>query len=221
MKALLDTNIIIHRETPRIINQDIGILFKWLDKGKYTKCIHPITVEEICKNKNQQTVDTLKVKLESYYLLKTVAPLADEVVNISNKIDNGNNDENDTGLLNEVYSDRVDILVTEDKKIHKKAELLKIADQVFTIDSFLEKVVSENPELVNYNVLSVTKKLFGEIDIKDSFFDYFINKENGYAIKVKKTKMYKEALCIKKDFNISPPQSFMYLKDCIMYDITK
>ena len=36
-----------------------------------------------------------------------------------------------------------------------------------------------------------------------------------------KTKMYKEALCIKKDFNISPPQSFMYLKDCIMYDITK
>ena len=43
-------------------------------------------------------------------------------------IDNGNNDENDTGLLNEVYSDRVDILVTEDKKIHKKAELLKIAD---------------------------------------------------------------------------------------------
>ena len=128
MKALLDTNIIIHRETPRIINQDIGILFKWLDKGKYTKCIHPITVEEICKNKNQQTVDTLKVKLESYYLLKTVAPLADEVVNISNKIDKGNNDENDTGLLNEVYSDRVDILVTEDKKIHKKAELLKIAD---------------------------------------------------------------------------------------------
>lgn len=92
MKALLDTNNIIHRETPRIINQDIGILFKWLDKGEYTKCIHPINVEEICKNKNQQTVDTLKVKLESYYLLKTVAPLADEVVNISNKIDNGNND---------------------------------------------------------------------------------------------------------------------------------
>jgi len=180
MKALLDTNIIIHRETPRIVNQDIGILFKWLDKGKYTKCIHPITVEEICKNKNQQTVDTLKVKLESYYLLKTVAPLSSVVVDVSNKIDNGKNDVNDTGLLNEVYNERVDILVTEDKKIHKKADLLGISDKVFTIDSFLEKVVSENPELVNYKVLSVTKKFFGEIDIKDSFFDSFREDYPGF-----------------------------------------
>ncbi|WP_075603129.1 PIN domain-containing protein [Saccharicrinis aurantiacus] len=180
MKALLDTNIIIHRETPRVINQDIGILFKWLDKGRYTKCIHPITIEEICKNKNKQTVDSLKVKLESYYLLKTIAPLADEVINVSNKIDNGSNDKNDTSLLNEVYNDRVDILVTEDKKIHKKAAFLDIADKVFTIDSFLEKVVSENPELVNYKVLSVTKNLFGEIDINDLFFDSFREDYPGF-----------------------------------------
>ena len=45
------------------------------------------------------------------------------------------------------------------------------------------------------------------------FFDYFVNKDKGYAIKVKKTKMYKEALCIKEDFNSSPPQSFLYLKE--------
>ena len=36
MKALLDTNIIIHREAGKVTNQDIGILFKWLDKVKYT-----------------------------------------------------------------------------------------------------------------------------------------------------------------------------------------
>jgi len=173
MKALLDTNIIIHRETYKIVNQDIGILFKWLDKGKYTKCIHPITVEELLKNSNKQTVDTLKVKLESYYLLQTVAPLSEDVKIISGKIDNNLNDRNDSRLINEVYSDRVDILITEDKKIHKKAELLNISDRVFNIDSFLEKVVSENPDLVNYKVLSVTKKHFGEINLKDSFFDSF------------------------------------------------
>jgi hypothetical protein len=173
MKALLDTNIIIHRETYKIINQDIGILFKWLDKGKYTKCIHPITVDEILKNSNKQTVDTLKIKLESYYLLKTVAPLADAVRIISEKIDNNPNDINDSRLINEVFSERVDILITEDKKIHKKAELLNISDKVFNIDSFLEKVVSENPDLVNYKVLSVTKKHFGEINLRDSFFDSF------------------------------------------------
>jgi len=49
---------------------------------------------------------------------------------------------------------------------------------------------------------------------KRFFFDYFSNKENGYAIKVKQARMYKEALSIKDDFNASPPQSFMYLEDC-------
>ena len=173
MKALLDTNIIIHRETNKIFNRDIGILFKWLDKGKYTKCIHPVTIAEITKNSNKDTVDTLSVKLESYVSLKAVAPLSPLVKTISDKNDINANDINDTQLLNEVFCDRVDILITEDKKIHKKAELLNISDRVFNIDSFLEKVVSENPELVNYTVLSVTKKLFGEINLADTFFDSF------------------------------------------------
>ena len=46
-------------------------------------------------------------------------------------------------------------------------------DRVFTIDSFLEKVVSEHPELVNYRVLSVIKKHFGDINLNDPFFDSF------------------------------------------------
>ena len=71
MKALLDTNIIIHREANRTINRDIGTLFKWLDKGKYTKCIHPVTIEEIEKNLNKDTVNTFKVKLDSYEKIRS------------------------------------------------------------------------------------------------------------------------------------------------------
>ena len=160
MKALLDTNIIIHREASRILNQDIGILFRWLDKGKYTKCVHPVTIEEIKKNSNKETASMLGVKLESYENLKIVSPLTDEVKKVSAKIDVNENDKNDTYLLNEVYCGRVDFLITEDRKIHTKAEMLGIADRVFKIDSFLEKVVSENPTLVDYKVLSVAKKHF-------------------------------------------------------------
>jgi len=46
MKVLLDTNIIIHREAIHAISRDIATLFKWFDRGKYTKCVHPVTVEE-------------------------------------------------------------------------------------------------------------------------------------------------------------------------------
>lgn len=208
MKALLDTNIIIHRESNRILNRDIGILFKWLDKGKYVKCIHPITVNEINKNSNQDTVKTLNVKLDCYEILKTIAPLSDKVKLAINGIDVNSNDVNDTILLNEVYCDRVDLLISEDKKKHKKASLLGISDKIFTIDSFLEKVVSENPELIDYKVLSVTKKHFGNIDLNDSFFDSF--KEDYFGFDKWFNKKSDEIAYV--TYNNSNILSFLYLK---------
>jgi predicted nucleic acid-binding protein len=173
MKALLDTNIIIHRETNRIINYDIGQLFHWLDKLKYDKCIHPITVQEIKNYNNPKIVETYSVKLESYNLIKHPIPLAEEVKNVSEEIDKNINDINDTHLLNEIYEDRIEILITEDKKIHLKARKLGISQRVFKIQTFLEKVTFENPELVDYKILAVKKVDFGEVDIKDIFFDSF------------------------------------------------
>lgn len=173
MRALLDTNIIIHREAPSGVNHSIGTLFKWLDKGGYEKCIHPITVEELEKHGNEKTRENLSIKLQSYSVLKTVAPMAKEVQAVSDQFDVNANDKNDTLLLNEVYQGRIAILVSEDKKNHTKAHHLGIQDMIFRIDGFLEKVISENPKLIDYSVLSVTKKHFGEIDLQDTFFDSF------------------------------------------------
>jgi predicted nucleic acid-binding protein len=171
MKALLDTNIIIHREAGRVFNQDIGILFKWLDKVKYQKCIHPVTIHELEKNANKITVETFKIKIDSYEQLLTTAPMDDKVKKVSLEYDANENDKNDSVLLNEVFNGRVDLLITEDRKIHTKAGILNISDKIFTINSFLEKIYSENPELVKYQVLGVQQKLFGELDLQDSFFD--------------------------------------------------
>lgn len=171
MKALLDTNIIIHREAGRVFNQDIGILFKWLDKVKYQKCIHPVTIKEIEKNPNHITVETFRIKLESYEQLLTIAAMPEGVKQVSTKYDHNENDRNDTQLLNEVYVGRVDLLISEDKKIHTKAAALDIADRVYTINSFLEKIYAENPELVKYQVLGVQQRLFGELNLDDPFFD--------------------------------------------------
>ncbi len=171
MRALLDTNIIIHREASKVVNQDIGILFKWLDMVKYIKCIHPLTIEEIRKNPNKNTVETFNIKLSSYEVLKTIAPDNETIIKLSESFDTTENDILDSKLLNEVYSERVDILISEDKKIHAKAEYLGISDKVFSINSFLEKVVSENPSLVDYKVLNIRQNYFGNLNINDSFFD--------------------------------------------------
>ena len=112
MKALLDTNIIIHREASRIIMQDVGILYRWLDRVKYIKCVHSLTINEIEKYKDKKTVNAFHIKLDSYELIEIPSPLQKEVILVSRKIDVNENDKNDTQLLNEVFVGRVDILIT-------------------------------------------------------------------------------------------------------------
>lgn len=210
MKALLDTNIIIHREANKIVSQDIGILYRWLDRGQYIKCIHSATIAEVKKNPNKETVDLFLVKLESYEVIDIPSPLQDEVKNVSDQFDTTDNDIVDTVLLNEVFVGRVDILITEDKKIHKKALELGIQDKVFTIDSFLEKTFAEHPELVNYKVLNVQKLKFGKIDLNDTFFDSL--KEDYVGFDKWFIKKYDEEAYITINSNNGMLLSFLYLK---------
>lgn len=80
---------------------------------------------------------------------------------------------------------------------------------------------------------SPTQKVIGEFDIEvilnDSleslwqqtkehagieenyFYEYFSEKEKGYAIKIKKARKYRKPLCLKEDYQLHPPQSFLYL----------
>jgi predicted nucleic acid-binding protein len=210
MKALLDTNIIIHREANKILNQDIGILFKWIERAKYTKYIHKITIDEVSKNINKETVNTFLAKIASYEKIEITSPLQDKVKSISDELDVTDNDRNDTLLLNEVFIGRVDIFITEDKKIHKKAEMLGIQDKVFTIDSFLEKVFAEHPDLVDYKVLNVQKVQFGKIDLNDNFFDSLKEDYDGFDKWF--LKKYDEMAYITINTNNGLILSFLYLK---------
>lgn len=172
MRALLDTNILIHREASKVVNEEIGILFNWLDKLHYEKCIHPLSLAELKKYSDAEVVKTFQAKLQNYVTLKTEAPEVPEISEIR-KNDHTENDRIDTSLLKELFNKRVDCLITEDRKIHEKARELRISDSVFTIDDFLEKVTAENPDLSEYKVLAVKKEYFGNININDPFFYSF------------------------------------------------
>lgn len=180
MKILLDTNIVIHREAATVVDEDIGILFRWLDNLHHIKCIHSVTAEELGKHEDLKVRKSLKVKLASYNVLKTRAPMSDAVRKLSEQLDKSQNDVNDTLIVNELCSGRVDALITEDKKLLNKASLLGVSDRVYTIDAFLEKVTAENPELADYKVLSVRKEYFGNLDLADEFFASFKEDYSGY-----------------------------------------
>ena len=46
---------------------------------------------------------------------------------------------------------------------------------------------------------------------EDFFFEYFGDKEHGFAIKIKSTRLYRKPRSIRADYNLFPPQSFLYL----------
>ncbi|HOF17045.1 MAG TPA: ASCH domain-containing protein [Bacteroidales bacterium] len=43
------------------------------------------------------------------------------------------------------------------------------------------------------------------------FYQYFADKQNGYAIEIKEAKKYRNPKKIEEVYNLSPPQSFAYL----------
>ena len=103
--------------------------------------------------------------------MQTIATQSDEFVKKLENTSKTENDKIDNQLLYEVYSGRADILITEDRRMRNKALALGMVDKVFSINGFIEKATSENPELISYKALSVKKEFIGNIDGNNVFFD--------------------------------------------------
>lgn len=192
MRALLDTNVIIHRENTKATSFTIGKLFYWLDKLHYEKLIHPYSIDELRKYRNPQMQSLYDAKIDAYTEMRCIAPQTAEFTALLSDTPKTANDQIDNQLLCELYCKRADILITEDRCMRLKADRLGLSERVFTINSFIEKCTNENPDLIDYKVLAVKKELFGNIDVTDPFFatfreaymgfeDWFIKKSNEEA----------------------------------------
>ena len=142
----------------------LNLPFQTCEFGKlhYEKLIHPYTVSELRKYHNPQMQDLYDAKLSAYSLMNCVAPQSSEFKGLLAGLPLTTNDEIDNQLLNEVYCGRVDILITEDRRMRNKAERLGISERVFSINSFITKASNENPALIDYKALSV-KKDYGQL----------------------------------------------------------
>lgn len=163
MNVLLDTSIILNKILGNKADQDVKILFKWLDRSKSQKVIHARTVEELQKT---EPTAFLSLNLSEFKIIQE-EPAA----------------QNADGayLLNAIASNCADLLISEDEKIHAVAKSLNLADKVLDIDQFLEKIFADNPEMVDYKVLNVQKIPFGKINLDDPFFLSLKNDYMGFA----------------------------------------
>ena len=180
MKILLDTNIVVYRESDNSIKARIGELFKTIDNDvQMQKYISPIIKAEITQNLQGKQREILLNRLNSYNMLQfTSKNICPEIVSKFKEEDKNTNDKIDSLILSDVYTGKVDLLITEDKKIKLKAVALGITDKVQSIDEFLFK--NKIDKKVNRNILNINKVKVGQLDINDTFFDGLKNSYPGF-----------------------------------------
>lgn len=105
------------------------------------------------------------------------------------------------------------------KKFEFRRSLFKnpnIKTVVVYASSPVQKVIGEFEidSILNFEPEILWEKTKEHAGISEEYFyEYFGDKQKGFAIKIKKVKRYEKELSLKEDFNAKPPQSFMYLEN--------
>lgn len=75
----------------------------------------------------------------------------------------------------------------------------------------IDDILTSSPD----EIWELTKKYSG---ISEMYFhEYFENRLVAHAIKIKNTKRYKKPMSLKEDFNVFPPQSYLYLNEEVVF----
>jgi len=68
----------------------------------------------------------------------------------------------------------------------------------------IEKIIKHDLE----TLWKLTKEYSGITE--EYFYEYFADKDYGFAIKIKTKTKYRKPKCLREDYNLTPPQSFAY-----------
>lgn len=217
VSILLDTNIIVSREGNNAL-AEVNHLFKGFD-DRFILCISDLTIKEINNYKVNDQKDikykeSILSKLNIYQNIQTNkydnnCIFSSIISPISN---NSNNDLIDNQLLFLVWNDTVDILITKDKGIIRKANLLGINKRVYTPSEFIDEFFDyyKKYNITNESLLRIEYTYFSNIDYKQPFFDSFRKDyENFNYWYLTKQKELAKAYIIKEDNNV---KAFLYLK---------
>lgn len=202
MRILIDTNIIIKREDNKVVPSNLAELLGLFNSLQYQIFVHPYSIMEINKDKDEKRkqVNLSKVRVYTQLYKPPRYRKGDEYENIVGKHKN-DHDFVDNCLLYSVYKYASDFLITEDKEILAKAERLSIDNKVFNINEailFFKKYITiekiETPE--SFKLVPCHS-----ININDSIFDSLKEEYNQPKGEEIEFEWWWREKCVKKDRN--------------------
>lgn len=209
--VLLDTNIVIKRESVNNVSFEVVKLFNWFEKKSVAYYVHSSSKEEISTYQDRTIRNNLALKLNSYNELPSFPTVSDEILEkVLLQFSDDANGQIDNKLLKEVYSDNVGLLLTDDKLMLKKAEMLYMRDKVMTSSELLAKFESKFPKNIEYKMLAVKLVKFEDVDLNDTFFDSLREDYEGQKFDQWFKKKGKETAYVFEDKD--GLKGFLYLK---------
>lgn len=180
MKVLIDSNILIAREDPKILSTELAKILQLASlENTFSIIIHPACIEDIEQDRNISRRKITLSKLQSYTVLKPTTGITKEYIKTV-QTTNSRNDIRDDRMLCSLFVGDVAAFITNDRGIHKKAKHLNLEQSVLDVNeahTYLKKLFSPSPVSMPAHLDEVA---VSELDINDAFFDSLKNEYSGF-----------------------------------------
>lgn len=185
MKLLMDTNVIIHLEDAREVMTHFSDLQRKCQEHGVDIFVHEASLEDIRRDKDEKRRKVTLSKIKKFQQLKGVhAPADAELAALYGKLTKPN-DVCDAKMLYSVGAGVVDVFVTEDDGIHRRAKAAGLSDQVLTVADALtwirhlyepEQVFLPSVQAVKAYGVNFEDKIFAELASDYDGFDVWVAK---------------------------------------------
>ncbi len=181
MNILLDTNIIIPLEdTSKILDSSFAELRKLSAEQHYCLYIHPMQLDDINRDKNQDRRKIVLSQLKQYSQIENPPILSDQECNELGLSQSNDNDKVDNNVLFALYRGAVHLLVTNDEGIHRKASKIGLQDKVYRLEQFLLLLQRLTSASFSFGYTGVKERFLYEIDKNQPFFESLRQSYDGF-----------------------------------------
>jgi len=181
MNILLDTNILIPLEdTSKTLDSSFAELRKLSAEQHHCLYIHPMQLDDINRDKNQDRRKIVLSRLKQYSQIENPPILSDQECNELGLSQSNDNDRVDNNVLFALYRGAVHLLVTNDEGIHRKASRIGLQDKVYRLGQCLLLLQRYTTEPFVFDYTGVKERFLYEINKNQPFFESLRQSYDGF-----------------------------------------
>ena len=171
MRILLDSNIIIPLEdSSRTLDESFSELARLAAENSHQLIAHPASLDDIRRDRDERRREISLSRIRRYPLLENPPIPNQEDLDQLGIAQADDNDRVDNAILYAVYKDAVNILVTEDKELHRKAARIGLEDRVYYIQQATESLRRLHARIPVF-LPNIEELSLHQLDLESPFFD--------------------------------------------------